>query len=97
MVGQTGEIHPPPFSLQLSSRKILLLHEFQKLDSLKIHKYDLIVYGHTHKAEIRRESGTLLINPGECGGWLNGCSTVGWIDLEKMKAEIVALSRRVAS
>jgi len=97
MVGQTGEIHFPPFSLELSSKKVLLLHELQKLDSLKIHQYDLIVYGHTHKAEIRKETGTLLINPGECGGWLSGCSTVGWIDLEKMKAEIIALPGRVAS
>ncbi len=89
--GQIGEIHFPPFSLELGTRKILLLHELQKLDSLKIYEYDLIVYGHTHKAEIRREAGTLLINPGECGGWLSGCSTVGWINLEKMKAEIVSL------
>lgn len=91
VMGQIGEIHPSPFSLQQEKRKILLLHEPQKLDSLEIHQYNLIVYGHTHKAEIRREAGTLLINPGECGGWLSGRSTVGWVDLDKMKAEIVAL------
>ena len=61
------------------------------MDSLEIHQYNLIVYGHTHKAEIRREAGTLLINPGECGGWLSGRSTVVWVDLDKMKAQIVAL------
>lgn len=90
-IGQMGEIHSPPFSLQREKRKILLLHDPQEVNSLKINQYDLIVYGHTHKAKIRRETGVLLVNPGECGGWLSGRSTVGLVDLDKMKAEIVAL------
>ena len=91
VVGQTGEIHFPPFSLQREKRKILLLHDPQEMDSLKINQYDLIVYGHTHRAEIRMEAGALLVNPGECGGWLSGRPTVGLVDLGKMKAEIVSL------
>ena len=90
-IKEIGEIHFPPFSLQREKRKILLLHDLQEMDSLKINNYDLIVYGHTHKAEMRREANTLLINPGECGGWLSGRPTVGLVDLDKMKAEVVAL------
>lgn len=53
-------------------------------------KYDLIIYGHTHKVDIR-EGQPLVINPGECGGWLTGRRTVAIVDLETMKVEIYDL------
>ena len=34
---------------------------------------------------------TLVINPGECGGWLTGKGTVALVDLKDMKASIVKL------
>ena len=37
--------------------------------------YDVLVFGHTHKAEVRREGGVVVVNPGEAGGWLHGRST----------------------
>lgn len=37
--------------------------------------YDVLVFGHTHKAEVRREGGVVVVNPGEVGGWLHGRST----------------------
>lgn len=37
--------------------------------------YDVLVFGHTHKAEVRREGGVVVVNPGEAGGWLHGKST----------------------
>ena len=48
VMGQIGEIHPAPFSLQQEKRKILLLHEPQEWDSLEIDQYNLIVFGPTH-------------------------------------------------
>jgi predicted phosphodiesterase len=33
----------------------------------------------------------MYINPGECGGWLKGRSTVAILDTEKMQAEIIDL------
>ena len=29
----------------------------------------VVLYGHTHKAECRYEDGLWIINPGACGGW----------------------------
>jgi len=37
---------------------------------------DLLVYGHTHRPEIRREGALLIVNPGEVYGHLTGRSTV---------------------
>ena len=52
--------------------------------------YDVVVYGHTHRAEIR-EPKPLVINPGECGGWLEGTCTVAILDLDTMRTELVKL------
>jgi predicted phosphodiesterase len=54
-------------------------------------EYDLIIYGHTHKPDIRRERRTLAINPGETGGWLTGKSTVALFDPATREAEIIRL------
>ena len=48
-------------------------------------------FGHTHQPEIRKEGQTLIINPGECGGWLYGKSTVAICDLKSQTAEMVEL------
>ena len=54
-------------------------------------KYNVIVFGHTHKPAVQREGKTLLLNPGETGGWLTGKGTVALLDLERLEAEIVPL------
>jgi hypothetical protein len=51
----------------------------------------VIFYGHTHKPEVRIENGRLLVNPGECCGWLSGISTVAVVDLDAMSAQIVTI------
>jgi len=86
-----GEIHLPPFTLEKEGRKILLLHDPEDLKNIKTEQYDLIVYGHTHRSEIKREGRALLINPGECGGWLTGRSSVGLVNLDRMEAELITL------
>ena len=48
-----------------------------------------MVYGHTHKPDIRKVGGTLVVNPGEAGGWLYGRSTVAVVDLESMEVELI--------
>ncbi|MBU7016047.1 MAG: metallophosphoesterase [Theionarchaea archaeon] len=57
---------------------------------LKSNQYDLIVYGHTHEPEIRGGN-PILINPGECCGYLSDRSTVAIFDTEKRKGEIIDL------
>ena len=53
--------------------------------------YDIIIFGHTHKPVSQREGNTLLLNPGETGGWLTGKSTAALLDPEKLEAQIIAL------
>ncbi len=38
-------------------------------------KYGVVVSGHTHRAEVRKDRSSLLINPGEASGYLTGKRT----------------------
>jgi putative phosphoesterase len=52
---------------------------------------DLLVYGHTHRPEVRRDGFLLIVNPGEVYGHLTGKSTVALVDTVKGSADIVEL------
>ena len=55
-------------------------------------EYDVVVRGHSHTSEIKREGKTLVINPGECCGYLTGRQTVALLDLATMQATIHQLN-----
>lgn len=85
-----GMILEHPYNYSLSDKRIIVTHELEDVAGLqeKIERAecDILIYGHTHKVDIRKIKNTLVVNPGECGGWIYGKSTVAIIDLEKMQA-----------
>lgn len=86
-----GEIYFGPHELELAGRKILLMHEPRGLAAfIASGIYELIVYGHTHRPEIR-PGRPLVVNPGECGGWLTGKPTCALVDLSTLSAELFEL------
>ena len=86
-----GELHDGIHQLELNGRMIAITHYPEIADTLAARgAYDVVIYGHTHRAEIK-EGDTLVINPGECGGWLEGESTVALLDLTDMSPELVKL------
>lgn len=87
-----GNLHNQPYIFTLSGKRIVVMHEHHVADALADSgHFDLVVYGHTHKADIRKVRDTLVVNPGEVGTWLYGKSTVVIVDLNKMEADIVKL------
>jgi putative phosphoesterase len=87
-----GNIQDAPLLLAHGGREILLVHyHFSVATYASSGKYDVIIFGHTHKPVIQMEGKTLLLNPGEAGGWLTGKSTVALLDPEKLEAEVVPL------
>lgn len=85
------EIYSAPHQLTIVEKKILLYHIPDFLDDLiKSESYDVIIYGHTHTIDVRKNK-TLVINPGECGGWLYGKCTIGILKLPECEVEIVNL------
>lgn len=53
----------------LDGRRIYMSHYPQNVPSaLRAKVYDLIIYGHTHKAQAETIGSTLILNPGEVAG-----------------------------
>jgi len=53
--------------------------------------FDVVVHGHTHKADVYRKGKTLVVNPGEVCGYLTGKSTIALFDIVKREAKIIKL------
>lgn len=79
--------------VELAGRKIALLHGTdQRLVDAVVRSglFNVVVRGHTHRAEIS-EGEVLLINPGEACGYLTGRQTVALLDPKRLSAEIVEI------
>jgi putative phosphoesterase len=87
-----GALHRPPWVTSLGGRRAVLVHEPVLVDSLAASgDFDLVVYGHTHRAAVRRKGGTLTVNPGKTARLHRGEATVALLDTEGMEVEIVPL------
>lgn len=81
-----GKIIAAPLRMELVNRKIVLVHDINTINPQE-EEADLIIFGHTHNPEIINQGKKVIVNPGECGGWLTGKSTVALIDLVSLSAE----------
>ncbi|MDD3656819.1 MAG: metallophosphoesterase [Atribacterota bacterium] len=89
---QIGSIYPEPFKINANNRTLIMFHKNDVIKELaKSQQYDIIIYGHTHKVDYYKEGKTTVINPGECGGWLTGQSTIAILDLTDLSAHIIEL------
>jgi hypothetical protein len=80
--------------LDLGGMRIAILHgdDLGLLETLSsCSSLDLLVYGHTHRPEVRWQGSLLVVNPGEVYGHLTGKSTVALVDTAKRDAEIVEI------
>jgi putative phosphoesterase len=97
-----GKLYEDPYEFELAATKIVVTHKPMLVKPLAASgMYDVVVYGHTHKAVIERysnrndgeegEEKTWIINPGECCGYITGRKTVAIFDLEKEEAKLTEL------
>jgi len=87
-----GEIDEEPVVFTYAQRIILLTHtQFANEKYIRSGKYAAVIYGHTHKPDVKKKNNILVVNPGETGGWLTGKNTVALLDPARLEAEIVFL------
>ncbi len=87
-----GKIHKQPYQFELEGKRFVVMHEHHLVDALADSgHYDIVIFGHTHKAVVEHRNNTLVVNPGEAGHWLYGKATIGIIDTDTMDAEIINL------
>jgi hypothetical protein len=80
------------FRGEIGGKKIFMTHSCSAIEDIAgSGKFDLVIYGHTHKRDIRKIGKTLLINPGESTDWLTDKPGVVVLDLETMKVEEILL------
>jgi len=73
-------------SVELDGLRFFITHgHHQSIVDMAIKSglYDVVVYGHTHEMVIEEVDDVLVINPGECCGYLTGNPTVVILDTEK--------------
>ena len=57
-----------PYSLELEVEDVSVFMVHNKRDfPADVARFNLVVYGHSHKYDERREGGTVFLNPGSCG------------------------------
>jgi putative phosphoesterase len=84
-----GNLFPQPLITALNGKRIVVVHEPDLVDALADSEhFDLVIYGHTHRSEIRTTKGTLIVNPGKTARLNKGESTLAVVNLQSMEAEI---------
>ncbi len=78
-----------PLDIILDGRRIVVIHDMKRIDAAAYKGAHVLVHGHTHNPEIRRESGLLVLNPGEACGWLTGRMTAALLDTRTLEAQIL--------
>ncbi|MYK18171.1 hypothetical protein F4055_08395 [Candidatus Poribacteria bacterium] len=85
---QQTEVHPNLAEVSLGDKKIAVMHYPElAIPIAKSGDYDIVIYGHTHQIDIQKGQ-SLLLNPGETGGWTTGKATVAVVDLATLEATI---------
>lgn len=86
------EVHQRNHSISWQDKYIFMMHEPDFPDIFAASgKFDLVVYGHTHKSDIHKVNDVLVVNPGEACGWLTGTATIALVDLNQNQAKLVTL------
>ena len=85
-----GKLYPVSTEVEWADRRIYVRHEPDAIEAIAASgAYDLIIYGHTHQLDVRKEGKTWIVNPGECCGWTTDRATIVVFDLEKMEPTVV--------
>ena len=88
-----GQIHNQPYTGEMEGKKIFMTHIPVTLTTIiDSGKYDIVIYGHTHKQDIRKVGVSLVINPGELTDWVTGKSSLVLLQLDDMSYEVKSVS-----
>jgi len=76
----------------LGGKRFFMKHTAEFVDEIASSGgFDAVVYGHTHRVDIRKAGRTLIINPGESGGWLLGRKTAVMLETDDLSYKLIEL------
>ena len=85
------ELFESPHSMEVSGKHILLVHDIADVNARSIDQHSIVVHGFSHREEMKTRGDTLIVNPGEACGWLNGVPSAAILDLDTRKVEFIQL------
>ncbi|MEO6444967.1 MAG: metallophosphoesterase [Gemmatimonadaceae bacterium] len=80
--GMGLELYESPHSFELGGQRVLLIHDLIDTSARSIEAHSVVVHGSSHREEMQIRGDTLLVNPGEGCGWLNGDPSGAILDLQ---------------
>lgn len=87
-----NNIHNQPLMLNIEKKRIIIFHEPYIVNEIaESGNFNIIIYGHTHKPDIRKVKDTLIINPGKVAVLHKGKSTLAILDIRSLDVELVEL------
>lgn len=86
------QIQDGPLHIVLDGCPILVHHFIDWCQPDDVQRAAIVVTGHTHAVSTEYRGDQLLVNPGECCGWVTGRCTVGLLDTDARSVEICELS-----
>lgn len=88
-----GAFRQGPRIETVDGRKILLAHSYNQLRGELTGKgrFDLVLFGHTHRPLTMHVGKALVVNPGELCGLMRGKRTCAIVDLVTMNPRIVEI------
>ena len=85
-----GEIFDYAKLIILDKKRILITHYPCLIESLaKSGNYEIIIYGHTHKVDIRQINKTLIINPGALCAEISAQSTFVILNTDTSQTDVI--------
>jgi len=86
------ELFESPHSFDIGGKRILLVHDLADIPDRSIESHDIVVHGHLHKQEMKERGNTLIVNPGEACGWVNGTPSAAILDFDTRQVEWLSLT-----
>lgn len=78
-----------PLRVEVGGRTVVMHHFLDGLKPGEADGADVVITGHTHEVSVAKRGEQLLLNPGECCGWVTDRCTVALLDLDTLEAEII--------
>jgi putative phosphoesterase len=86
-----AELFESPHSFEIGGRRILLVHDIGDVNKRSVLGHEIVIHGFTHQQEMKTRGETLIVNPGEACGWLNGTPSAALLDLDSRHVEFLTL------
>jgi putative phosphoesterase len=85
------ELFESPHSMEVAGQHLLLVHDIGDVSTRSIEQHGIVVHGFTHREEMKTRGDTLIVNPGEACGWLNGPPSAAILDFDTRNVEFIQL------